>query len=109
MQALRKIILLLQIIAVCHGCFSQSNRFNFHHITTSKGLSDGVVRALGEDKYGYIWIATLSGLNRYNGYEVKKFQNIPRDSTSLPPGSVRSILGDSNGNLWIGNSNGLLK
>jgi ligand-binding sensor domain-containing protein len=89
------------------SCVAQLPSFHFHHVTTSNGLSDGVVRAIGQDKYGYIWIATLSGLNRYNGYTVKQYQNVAGDSLSLPPGITRSLLGDAAGNLWIGTNSGL--
>ena len=65
-----KIALLSFSLLISVYGFGQLPSFNFHHVTTSNGLSDGVVRAIGQDKYGYIWIATLSGLNRYNGYSV---------------------------------------
>jgi ligand-binding sensor domain-containing protein len=109
MKNIAKIVLFILNITYAYGCFAQTPSFNFHHITTSNGLCDGVVRAIGQDRYGYIWIATLSGLNRYNGYTVKQYQNIPGDSLSMPPGLIRSILGDMAGNLWIGTSNGLYK
>jgi ligand-binding sensor domain-containing protein len=101
------IIALLLNLIVTTNCVGQLPSYNFHHVTTSNGLSDGVVRAIGQDKYGYIWIATLSGLNRYNGYSVKQYQNIPGDSLSLPSGVTRSLLGDAVGNLWIGTNAGL--
>jgi len=99
-------LLFFSLLTTVYG-IGQFPSFNFHHLTTSNGLSDGVVRAIGQDKYGYVWIATLSGLNRYNGYSVKQYQNIPGDSLSLPSGVTRSILGDAAGNLWIGTNSGL--
>lgn len=90
-------------------CMAQPAPFNFHHLSTTDGLSDGVVRAIGQDKYGYIWIGAISGLTRYNGYSVKVYQYAPRDTTSLPSGGARSILGDASGNLWIGSARGLFK
>jgi ligand-binding sensor domain-containing protein len=101
------VILALSLNLIVTNCVGQLPSYNFHHVTTSNGLSDGVVRAIGQDKYGYIWIATLSGLNRYNGYSVKQYQNIPGDSLSLPSGATRSLLGDAAGNLWIGTNSGL--
>jgi len=102
-----KIALFFLSLNLTFSCVAQLPSFHFHHVTTSNGLSDGVVRAIGQDKYGYIWIATLSGLNRYNGYSVKQYQNIPGDTLSFPAGVTRSILGDSEGNLWIGTNTGL--
>jgi ligand-binding sensor domain-containing protein len=107
MKNTAKIVVLLLYVNATHNCFAQLPYFNFHHVSTANGLSDGVVRAIGQDKYGYVWIATLSGLNRYNGYSVKQYQNLPGDTLSLPPGLIRSVLGDATGNLWIGTNTGL--
>jgi ligand-binding sensor domain-containing protein len=107
MKRAAKIVLLFVHVTVSCSCVAQLPSFNFHHVTTSNGLSDGVVRAIGQDKYGYIWIATLSGLNKYNGYSVKQYQNVPGDTLSLPAGLVRSLLGDAAGNLWVGTNTGL--
>src|SRR6185369_8451542 len=110
MKLIYKIKLTLLVMHAAYGfCAGQSSAINFHHLSPSDGLSDGVVRCIGQDKYGYIWIGTLSGLSRYNGYNVNLYQNIPGDSTSLPYGGVHSILGDKMGNLWIGGNRGLYK
>lgn len=97
---------MIRILAILLGCFlSISGKtqatYNFHHLDASKGLSDGAVRALGQDKYGYMWIGTLSGLNRFDGYSVTTFYNDPQDSLSLPPSLVRTIFCDQAGRLWI--------
>ncbi|MBZ5857204.1 ligand-binding sensor domain-containing protein [Flavihumibacter profundi] len=85
---------------------AQYPELNVHHFSTSEGLSDGVVRAIGEDRYGYIWIGTVSGLNRFDGSRVKKFQSEP-GQPGTPPSSVpRYIYGDSKGILWIGFNEG---
>ncbi|NTS43044.1 histidine kinase [Flavisolibacter sp. BT320] len=91
------------------GSTKAQHTYNFHHLDASKGLADGVVRAIGQDKYGYIWIGTLSGLNRFDGYSVKTFYNQPEDSTSLPAATVRSIFCDKAGKLWIGCSRKLVQ
>src|SRR5689334_20571315 len=102
-----KTILLFVSLHWAVFCFAQPESFNFHHLTANDGLNDGVVRAIGQDKYGYIWIGTVSGLSRYNGYSVKIYQNVPGDPTSFPPRGIRSILGDAAGNLWVGCTRGL--
>lgn len=84
-----------------------SQSLNVHHLTTGNGLADGVVRCLGQDKYGYIWIGSLTGLSRYNGYTVTVFQSSPRDSSGMPYEPPYSILGDKAGHLWIGFARGL--
>jgi ligand-binding sensor domain-containing protein len=40
-----------------------------------EGLSDNAVHAVALDPRGYLWIATESGLNRYDGFNVKEFNS----------------------------------
>ena len=109
MKGAAKITFVLLNVTLALSSAGQMPYLNFHHVTPADGLCDGVVRAIGQDKYGYIWIATLSGLNRYNGYSVKRYQNIPGDTNSFPAATVRSIVSDESGNLWLGTSSGLYR
>lgn len=102
-------ILAILLCLFLMGSTKSQHTYNFHHLDASKGLADAVVRAIGQDKYGYIWIGTLSGLNRFDGYSVKTFYHQPGDSTSLPAATVRSIFSDKGGNLWIGCSRKLVQ
>jgi ligand-binding sensor domain-containing protein len=88
---------------------AQSPTINVHHLTTADGLADGVIRSIGQDKYGYIWISSLSGVSRFDGYSVKVFHNKPGDSTSYPLGVAHSVCGDRSGNLWFGFDWGLYR
>ena len=42
-----------------------------------------------QDSYGFIWIGAQEGLIRYDGYNFKRYTNIPFDSTSLSNNWVR--------------------
>ncbi|WP_232366464.1 EAL domain-containing protein [Salinimonas sediminis] len=73
----------------------------FKELTLRDGLSDLTVLDIAEDKDGYIWIATLTGLNRYSGYDIKQYT--PSDAEgSLPAGSIHALFTDSQGQLWVG-------
>ena len=47
-----------------------------------------------EDKYGYIWLGSQSGVDRFDGYDFKNFANVSSDSTStnLPQQVLFNIL-----------------
>ena len=79
----------------------------FDKLTSKDGLSDNHVLDIIQDRYGFIWIATTEGLNRYDGYEFLVFKNIPTDSTSISSDLITSLTEDIYGNLWIGTSFGL--
>jgi len=66
------------------------------------GLSQSTIFASLQDKKGYMWFATRSGLNRYDGYKFNLYFNDPKDSTSLSDDGTNSLYEDRDGNLWIG-------
>lgn len=81
--------------------FSQ-DKFFFEKLSVSDGLSNSVVLCTYQDHLGYLWIGTLDGLNRYDGYDIKVYKNVPGDSTSLPYNVIRSVSEDTDGNLLVG-------
>ena len=60
-----------------------------------------------QDKNGFIWIGSQEGLIRYDGNELKKYQNIPFDSTSISGDWVTAIVENHDSNLWVATLNGL--
>ena len=88
---------------------AQPLSFNFRRVTAADGLNMSAVVAVCEDQYGYIWLGTTVGLNRFDGYKTKVYEHQFRDSTSLMPSAVRCLYRDSEGRLWIGFMNGLME
>lgn len=68
------------------------------------GYLGSEVNAFAQDKDGYLWVGTASGLFRFDGVSFTLW-NPPGDS--LPLGVVLSLLADRDGSLWIGSSDGL--
>jgi putative methionine-R-sulfoxide reductase with GAF domain len=48
---------------------------NFVRYTTAEGMSHNTVTAIKQDSIGYIWAATSSGLNRFNGTRFVQFHS----------------------------------
>lgn len=102
----------LYVIAfVCFATLAaaQPLSFNFRKVTTAQGLNMSATTAICEDKYGYIWLGTVGGLNRFDGYKTKVYESRFRDSTSLMPSAVRYLFCDSEGRLWVSFMNGLME
>lgn len=76
------------------------------HISVPDGLSDNSVTCMLEDSRGFMWFGTFNGLNRYDGYEIKKYRN-STDKKILVSNRIRSLREDSNGFIWIGTDNGI--
>lgn len=72
-------------------------------------LSDTTIFDIAEDSKGYIWIATMSGLNRYSGYDTKHYFESDTNPHSVPSGLIRALHVDEAGTLWVGTFNGLAR
>ena len=80
---------------------SAAQQYSFTSFTIEDGLSNNVVYATHQDNKGYLWIATHDGLNRYDGYEFKKFLHNPFDKKSLASNMTIDMAEDDDGRLWI--------
>lgn len=76
---------------------------------TSDKLSSSLITCICQDKYGYIWIGTEYGLNKFDGYRFTNYLHQDKDTTSITDNIVSTFLSDKAGNLWIGCSKGLVK
>ncbi len=77
--------------------------FHFNQLTTADGLPTNEIRSnIVRDRQGFIWIGTVNGLVRYDGYACKVYLNDPKDPASLSSTSVISLCYDKQGRLWIG-------
>lgn len=82
---------------------------HFSELNQRNGLSELTIMDIAEDQDGYIWIATVNGLNRYSGYDTKQYHPSEIDKHSLPSGFIRTLLVDSKGTLWVGTFEGLAR
>jgi ligand-binding sensor domain-containing protein len=80
----------------------------FAQITVEAGLSSVDVRSIAQDQQGFLWFGTnQTGLNRYDGREIKVYQNDPADPGSLSQNYIWALLVDRHGVLWVGTAGGL--
>ncbi len=84
---------------------AQYNELKFEHLLKEDGLSSSDVTSVVQDKQGFIWIGTIDGLNRYDGYTIKTYRNDQEDSTSLCDNKISVLFVDHQGVLWIGTEN----
>lgn len=77
------------------------------NISIKDGLSNLNVTAIAQDQPGYIWIATMRGLNRYNGSEFTHYYYNPKDSNSICSNHVNALLTSENNLIYVGSTDGL--
>jgi diguanylate cyclase (GGDEF)-like protein len=79
--------------------------WQFSRYTVDMGLANSALTAITQDRDGFIWIGSQSGLMRFDGYRFRTYQNDPHDAGSIPSNFVQSLYTDSQGNLWVGTAN----
>jgi class 3 adenylate cyclase/ligand-binding sensor domain-containing protein len=68
------------------------------------GLSHRIVFKITQDEQGYIWLATINGLNRFDGYNFVHYH--PNEKTTYLPHSAYSDMAlGPDGALWLGSPN----
>ncbi len=101
----RKIFLFLPLLAV----LSLLAYAGIGHLFTSGKLSSSLINCVVQDRYGYIWVGTEYGLNKFDGYHFTTYLHDDNDSTSITDNTITDFLVDSRGRLWIGSAKGLMR
>ena len=92
--------MIITLIWAMHSfVISAQKNGDFEFISTTEGLSQGLVNDILQDRDGFIWIATKSGLNRFDGYNFKVFMNDPQDSNSISSNAISNLLEDQKGTI----------
>jgi ligand-binding sensor domain-containing protein len=76
---------------------------------TEHGLSHNSVYAVLEDRQGFLWFGTQSGLNRFDGRDFVVFGHDPNDPRSLGSSWIHTLLEDRSGRLLVGTRAGLYR
>ncbi len=79
---------------------------HFSHVSRDDGLSQNNVQAILQDSVGYMWFATESGLNRYDGYDIKIYARQRGNPNGLANDFIWAIEEDSEQNLWLATQGG---
>ncbi|MCH5598315.1 ligand-binding sensor domain-containing protein [Niabella ginsengisoli] len=87
---------------------AKSQKISFNSWTTESGLSQNTVYSICEDKYGYIWIGTRNGLNRFDGKDFKLYHPPTIDKSVTGENDITALQTDKDDLLWIGMNNGLV-
>ena len=80
---------------------SAQNIFRFEHMGSEEGLSQNTGLSIIFDSKGFMWIGTMNGLNRYDGYEFKIFRSSPENPTNFTNNRVIKLWEDRKGFIWL--------
>jgi ligand-binding sensor domain-containing protein len=97
---MQKTLLVFFIILISLSVYPQLNSGNLTQFTENDGLPGAQVNKLLVDRFGYIWVGTINGLARFDGYEFKRFYSNPNNPASIHGLIVWSLFEDHNGHIW---------
>jgi signal transduction histidine kinase/ligand-binding sensor domain-containing protein/DNA-binding response OmpR family regulator len=89
------------VFALILPASAQQKQYQFERIGMKEGLSHHMVNDIYKDSTGFLWFATSSGLNRYDGYSIKAFRTIQADTSSIQIDDVNRIFEGPGGKMWI--------
>lgn len=90
----------LAVVILPLNLFAQT--YYFENYSVQQGLPNSKVYSVLQDKEGYIWIASPSGLSKFDG---SNFTSVGEEF-HIPEANVRALFLDSKKNLWVGYDNG---
>ncbi len=75
----------------------------FESVGEEQGLSSSYCRGpLLVDSRGFLWVGTIDGLNRYDGYKFHIYRHDVNDSSSISGSAIRFLFEDRNRVIWVG-------
>ncbi len=101
------IIMLVSWILLPEPSFAREEQVDYgfrvsHLESDDVDMSTTRVRAITQDRNGFMWFGTWGGLLRYDGSNFKTYINNPKDDTSLSGNTVSFISEDKSGLIWVG-------
>lgn len=101
-NSISRLLCLFALVLVEFSLSAQKH--NILNYSTRDGLASQIVNDVFQDKDGYLWFATQSGISKFNGHEFTEFAPID----ALIGVDAVNILQDKKGRIIIGtNTNGL--
>ena len=91
-----RILLIVSFLSVQPSLVAQ--RFNIEAFTVSSGLPGNQVNKVIQDRFGRLWIGTMSGGCRFDGKNFIRFDQ----GNLLYSNPVKTIYEDKTGNIWFG-------
>ena len=99
----------LMALFISASLMAQKPKFNFKTIDQAEGLSNSTVQTFFEDSFGFIWIGTQHGVQRYDGKTFVNYEHLSGDTIGLTSNDIYSFCEDIDKNIWISTGEGLNK
>jgi len=89
--------LLLAFALFCFWYSALPQDYSYTHYDISDGLAGSTVYCITQDKDGFIWTGTETGVSRFDGTHFRNFTT----KDGLPDVEILEMFGDSRGRVWM--------
>lgn len=79
----------------------QAKQYSFKHFSMVNGLASNTVGDVIQDGDGYMWMATVNALQRFDGSSFISFKSDKNNPKAIPADRISSFFLDSKKNLWL--------
>lgn len=94
------------LLVICGFVSTAQAQYSFDHWTAETGLPQNIVTAIHQTPEGYLWIATLDGLTRFDGVRFTVFNK--SNTPGLTSNRFYCLYQDAEGDLWAGTEVGVV-
>lgn len=84
------------------------NSWLFNNIKVKDGLPVDQIFTITQDSTGFMWLGTINGLIRYDGYAMQQFRHDQSSNIALPDNQITAIEHDGQSGMWISCYQGLI-
>lgn len=95
-----RILFFIWLVFLLSATTLSAQQYNLKTWTLEDGLPQSEITSLLQDRDGHLWLGTLGGVSRFNGFQ---FQNFTKEN-GLSSNNIRCMLQDKEDNIWIGTS-----
>jgi signal transduction histidine kinase/ligand-binding sensor domain-containing protein/CheY-like chemotaxis protein len=100
MRLEKTLLFILYCLSLNH-LSAQPEEYLFSHVDVTYGLSNNHITSIFKDARGFMWFGTVSGLNRYDGYQTRVFKHDARDPHSIADNYIEQIFEGPGGKMWV--------
>ena len=106
MYAMKKLLILFLVVS----CSTQTyaNEIYFQNYGLREGLSSNLVFGIAEDRDGALWLATVTGIDKFDGLNFKHYELPDITINGISDYMNTYISSDSKGNIWAATRSGLV-
>jgi ligand-binding sensor domain-containing protein len=93
---MKRFLLTTYLFFLLSSC-ATAQEYSYTHYDISDGLAGSTVYCITQDKDGFIWTGTETGVSRFDGTHFHNYTTID----GLPDVEVLEMFGDSKGRVWM--------